>query len=229
MRFVLMSSFECAISNDLCVKNPVKSVKPLKKIPPKGEVFTESDMNKILAFAKTDELFGVQFYMMYHTAMRSQELRALTIDNIDLDKRVVTIEKAIKRDDELGPTKNDKTRYVPIEPDVAAYLSENTPQNVRYILGDSDFVPRGGFRSRYEDFFKRLNKWLKSNGEPAIKRKSSHAVRRTRATIWHKNGMPIAVISELLGHSSTDVTDRYIGLSDVSDLSAAVDKYGTAS
>ena len=69
MRFVLTSSFECAIDNDLCTKNSAKRAATVKKVEPQREAFEESDVAKILEFVKTDELFGLAIYIMFHTGI----------------------------------------------------------------------------------------------------------------------------------------------------------------
>ena len=58
-RFLLTSSFECAVDNDFCTKNPVRRAEIAKKPQAKKEPFTEYETKIILDFAKTDELFGI--------------------------------------------------------------------------------------------------------------------------------------------------------------------------
>jgi integrase len=224
MRFLLNAAFESAIDNDYCDKNPVRRAEVPKKTQPQREAFTEEQVKTIIEFAKTDDLFGLAIYIMFHTGIRSQEMRALTINSIDFVNRIITIDKAVKRNDELGLPKNNKTRYIPVKPEVIKFLAANMRCG-RYIVGNADYVSRDGFRQRYERFFERLNKHLVRNGKEPIPYKSAHSIRHTYATLLQKNGMPIAMVSALLGHESTDVTDKYTHVSDAATLSYAVDKY----
>jgi integrase len=222
MRFILTSSFECAIDNDLCIKNPAKRAASVKKVEPQREAFLEEDVRKILEFTKTDELFGLPIYIMFHTGIRSQEMRALTIEQIDFKTGIITIDRAVKRNGEMGLPKNNKTRYIPLKPEIAEYLNSKLDKDSRYIIGNDHYVTKSGFESRYKWFFDRLNRSL----EQLIDPKSPHAIRHTAATMWQKNGMPISMVAALLGHHSTTVTDKYTHVGDVTTLSQAVNDFG---
>jgi len=224
-KFLLTSAFECAIDNDFCIKNPVKRAEIAKKVQAEKEAYTEEESRIIINFAKTDELFGVAMYIMFNTGIRGGEMRALTVDRIDFENGVITIDRAIKRTGEIGKTKNGKTRYIPLEPEVTEFLKSRLSGKSGYVVGDDYYVTHSGLRGRYEWFFKRLNLFLESDGEKPIVMKSPHSTRHTFGTLRQKHGMPIAMVSELLGHSSTDVTDKYTHLGDVATLSEAVRKY----
>jgi integrase len=225
MRFLLNAAFESAIDNEYCDKNPVRRAEIPNKVQPEREAFTEEQVKTILDFAKTDRLFGLAIYIMFNTGVRSQEIRALTIHKIDFVSNIVTIDKAVKRNGELGLPKNNKTRYIPIKPEVSDFIRSHMWWCGRYIVGNADYVSKEGFRSRYNCFFNRLNKHLLRSKQEPIDGKSPHATRHTYATLLQKNGMPIAMVSALMGHESTDVTDKYTHVSDVATLSEAVDKY----
>ncbi len=55
-----------------------------------------------------------------------------------------------------------------------------------------------------------MKNWCKKAG--IIKNVGTHTMRRSCATILYKKGVPLYTISKILGHSSTDITLRYIGL-----------------
>ena len=228
MRFLLNGAFETAIDNDFCAKNPVRRAEIPKKVPPQKEAFAETDMQTIIEFAKSDKLFGLAIYIMFNSGIRSQEMRALTIDKIDLAKGVITVDSAVKRNGKLGLPKNNRSRYIPLEPEVVEFIAANLDADTRYIIGGDDYVSKEGFRSRYKWFFDRLNKHLAETGKEQIEAKSPHSARHSTATYWQKNGMPIAMVAALLGHHSTDVTDKYTHLDDVGTLSQAVKQYGFA-
>ena len=54
--------------------------------------------------------------------------------------------------------------------------------------------------------------------------KPPHCIRHTYSTDMQRAGVPIAIVSAILGHSSTDVTDKYTHLDNIEDLRNAVDK-----
>jgi integrase len=225
MKFLLNAAFNSAIDNDICIKNPVRSAEIASKEQGEREPFTESETGIIVNFAKSDDLFGLAMFIMLNTGIRSGEMRALTTDRINLDIGFITIDRACKRSGELGKPKNNKTRYIPLEDDVIEFLRERLSQKSGYIIGGDYFVSREGFRSRYLHFFNRMNKHLETTGAEPIPFKSAHCTRHTFGTLRQKHGMPIAMVSALLGHCSTEVTDKYTHLGDIATLTESVNKY----
>jgi len=225
MRFLLNGAFESAIDNDFCAKNPVRRAVIAKKSQPEKEAYTEDETRAIIDFAKTDELFGIPVYIMLNTGIRSQEMRALSIDRIDFENGIIKIDRAVKRTNELGKPKNGKTRLIPLEPEVADFLKSKLHERTGYIIGDDYYVTHSGFRGRYESFFSRLNLFLESKGEKPIQIKSPHSTRHTFSTLRQKSGMPVAMVAALLGHSSLAMTEKYTHFGDVATLSEAVRKY----
>jgi len=225
MRFLLNAAFETAIDNDFCVKNPVRRAEIIKKTQPEREAFSEDEVETVIEFAKIDERFGVPIYILFNTAIRSGEMRAMSPTQVDLKEGVITIDRAVKRTEELGKPKNGKTRYIPIDDEAIAFLADRLDKNAKYLVGGDVYVSRYSFRQRYNYFFDRLNKHLSAQGRETIGRKNPHASRHSCATVWQKRGMPIAIVAALLGHHSTEVTDKYTHLGDVDILSEAVRKY----
>jgi integrase len=224
-KFLLNASFEAAIDNDLCGRNPARNIKLAMKPQTEKEVFTDDETRAIIEFAKTDRLFGVPIYIMFNTGIRSGEMRGMTTEQLDFTKGFIKIDRAIKHTEEIGLPKNNKTRYVPLDDEVIEFLSANIDMSVKYLVGNKHYVSRAGFRSRYQHFFNRLNKHLADNGKEPISYKSAHSTRHTFASIRQKNGMPVAILMEIMGHSSREMTDHYTHVGDIATLSEAVRKY----
>jgi len=66
-----------------------------------------------------------------------------------------------------------------------------------------------------------LETWCKIAG--INKKVGTHTMRRTCATILYKKGVELLTISKILGHSSTDITRRYIGI-DEKDIKKGLDR-----
>ncbi len=65
-----------------------------------------------------------------------------------------------------------------------------------------------------------LRKWC---GLAGIEKKvGTHTMRRSCATIMYQRGVEMFTISKVLGHSSTDITRRYIGI-DEKDIKKGLD------
>lgn len=221
LRFVLNGAFEAAIDNELCYKNPVRRAAiPTKKQEEKS-AYTDAQVQEIHSFAVTDDLFGIPMLILLHTGMRSGELRALRYCDINIKERCIHIEHSIKRDDSLGLPKNGKPRTVPLSVDFAYLLGDliKDKQSTAYVLGDAEhYASAAGLRSRYLCFFKRMHK---SGSDIPIK--SPHCIRHTYSTSMQRAGVPLAIVSAILGHSSTDVTDKYTHLDNIEDLRDAID------
>jgi integrase len=213
------------MSTDLCSKNPVKNAKITKKQPGVKQSFTEDEVRTITNFAKSDKKFGIPILIMLNTGIRSGEMRALTINKIDFESGIVTVDTAVKCTDELGLPKNGKPRIVPLDGETLRFLKSKVNREKKYFIGDTYYVSKSGFRNRYDSFFKRLNKTLIKIGAEPIASKTPHATRHTFSTLLQKNGMPIAIVAELLGHSSTKITENYTHLGDANILSQAIKKY----
>jgi integrase len=221
----LNAAFETAIDNDICDKNPVRRAEIASKAQDEKEAFSEDEVTTILDFAKTDELFGVVMFLLLSTGIRGGEARALSADRINLTEGYLTIDRAIKRTGVLGKPKNGRTRYIPLEPEVVEFLKTKLHDKSGYIMGGDFYVTHSGLRGRYEWFFDRLNRHLAENGEPTIEIKSPHCCRHTFSTLCQKRGMPIAMVAELMGHSTIEMTKKYTHFGDISTLSEAVRKY----
>lgn len=66
-----------------------------------------------------------------------------------------------------------------------------------------------------------LNRWCTAAG--IAKRVGTHTMRRTCATILYKKGVELLTISKILGHTTTDITRRYIGM-DEKDIKKGLEK-----
>lgn len=59
---------------------------------------------------------------------------------------------------------------------------------------------------------------------PDLPKLHPHILRRTRATKWHRSGVPMEVIAEILGHSSVDTTRASYAFSSPKSLKSHIDK-----
>lgn len=223
LRFILNGAFEAGIDNDLCYKNPVRHASIPNKKQEEKTAYSPSEIQIIHNFALNDDLFGLPMLILLHTGIRSGELRALKYNDIDIDSRSINITHSIKRDNTIGPPKNGKPRCVPFSVEFAEILKSKikTKNKQLYIIGDEpDYTTASGLRSRYQAFFRRMNK----ASETKIEMKPPHCIRHTYSTDMQRAGVPVAIVSAILGHSSTDVTDKYTHLDNIEDLRNAIDK-----
>ena len=94
----------------------------------------------------------------------------------------------------------------------------------RQPRGGSPFVfpsPRDGTRPRTSD----LTLWDTVRREAGIEDVRLHTLRHTVASHAVMNGVPVPVVSRLLGHSNAQMTLRYAHLAD-RDIEAAAERVG---
>lgn len=139
-------------------------------------------------------LFYAYIALLINTGCRSGELLTLTWDNVDLDRRYIVIRNSL--------SKNKKTIYKPLN---------NTAFNLLDSLNkDNDFVfynPKT--QNRYKTF---RRAWLLTLDNLDFNCRI-HDLRHTFASLLVSQGVPIYHISQLLGHSDTRITQKYVHLS----------------
>ncbi|KMQ37574.1 hypothetical protein AAX19_09300 [Oenococcus oeni] len=152
---------------------------------------------------KTD-LTGAEriILLMSETGMRSAEARALTLDRIDFANSLLKIDRSWDSIDHcFKPTKNRKCRYVTI--------SDNLKNKIQsFHLFSEDFI--GTNREGYPMSTNAINKRLRYLADDLkISVRTSHALRRSYASLLFEQGIEITAVSELLGHSSIQVTENF--------------------
>jgi integrase len=146
---------------------------------------TEDEFQKILSLLSADVLPVV--VIAYHTAMRLGEILALRWKNIDLKRRLFLFETE----------KTGKQRAVALHPKIVK-LFQPLPK------GFGDTLLFGLKRDRVERV------WQRACKKAGVKGAWVHDLRRTRATIWHKEeGLPQDLIMHMTGHRTDSMFRRY--------------------
>lgn len=141
------------------------------------------------------------------TGMRIGEICALKWTDIDLKKRQITVNKTLQRICIknkksvllIGKTKTTSgSRIIPINNFLYDFLLGLKPNNRDTYFLTNVSIPKEP--RNYRKIYKTLLKKLK------IKSVTFHCLRHTFATRLIENKVDIKTISELLGHSSTNIT-----------------------
>lgn len=155
-----------------------------------------------------------------YTGVRVGELVALRWADVDLDARTVRVARAMTREPHRGivvtPTKTEASdRLVPLaEPIVIALRAHRAVQaqhrlNVGPAWQDLDllFPSAVGTPQDPRNVLRRFQAALDRAGIPRMR---WHDLRHCCASLMLSAGIPLAVVSELLGHSSIQITkDTY--------------------
>ncbi|MBR2714728.1 MAG: site-specific integrase [Ruminococcus sp.] len=256
--------FRYLIEQEVITKNPMQSVPMIRKsnfyaqqgkeILPTTDtitVFTDEEIVKLKAECKKTWGTGKRFYQqcsayifMLNTGLRTGEMLGLKNSNIDLENRVVYIQRGAKeiykrdgvkatsgREVVIGKTKSaTSNRVVPLNNTAIEMVKELREEF--YFGEDSPLVPdEHGNVTKPTNFRKRFYRILEAAG---IEQKGLHSLRHTFATNL-VNGVkqPDGTIKcltprqagDLLGHSTSQITEMYYVKRDNSRLIGITDNF----
>jgi len=176
------------------------------------------------------------------SSLREKEVMFAEWDDLDFDKGTIRVHA--KKD--VGFTvKNHESRIVPLPTDLVDALRERYKKRPhdRWIFVSESGKPEGHFLRKLKTLALRagLNcgrcRTILSKGSYDHKATAQvtcktnniceqwklHRFRKTRATRWMENGIPIRNIQKWLGHRSLETTMVYLGLTGVEELRSKID------
>jgi integrase len=196
------------------VEDKLAKVNPVKQLPtatrrlfrpaydPKTTPYIKRADDIRRVFLALPEPINVAFAIGSMAGLRTGEVRALRWESVDLDRQKIHIVESVD-----GPLKDKDPREVPIQNSLLPVLRE---WHMR-TGGKGLVVPpmRGGMRQHCDDHTmgRELRKALEGIGHRRLT--WYQATRHTMASQWVLAGGSITKLSELLGHSTTDLTRRY--------------------
>jgi len=146
------------------------------------------------------------FSLMFWTGIRIGELLALTLDDFDFDKRVLSVSKSFQSIDGREVVTEPKTqkskRVVPLPEKLCAVVKEYTGHLYDYNPDERLFP----FTKSY--FHKEMTKGCEASG---VERIRLHDLRHSHASLLIEMGVPILLVSERLGHEDVETTLRTYG------------------
>lgn len=226
VRGVLRPAFQMAVDDDVLVKNPFQFelVDVVVNDSVMREAVTIDQMRKFLRFVHDDVVYCKYYevvYILFHTGMRISEFCGLTLDDIDLEKNTVRIERQLQRTSGMKyiiqPTKtNAGRRIIPITDEIAEMFksiieNRTAPKIERVIDGYSGFlffdknnypVVALHWEHRFKRMVNRYNEIYKIQ-MPSI---TPHVCRHTYCSNQAKAGMNPKTLQYLMGHSDISVT-----------------------
>jgi integrase len=159
---------------------------------------TRAEQERLLLAARDPIRSMLAVYML--TGLRRDELVFLRWDDVDLEHRIITVQRGRK-----GPTKGGKFRYVPVNDALLPVL-----RRWRLLSGDIAglvFPGRHG-RARAASAVTQMFK-LTLKRAALDQSLRLHDLRHTYASHFIRDGGDIFRLSKYLGHTSVVVTERY--------------------
>lgn len=231
IRTVLCDLFSYAMDNDLCTKNPAKGIKIIGTDKRKIVTLSREDQRDFFFMAK-----GCFYYNLYvvavNTGLRSGELRALTLDDIDFENNTINVTKTLtyfrksSKDDFLGykisiPKTKSSIRTVPMNSICRKAIEDqvqqlNTLPPIDYdsdVLGKLLFVTRNNrplmdevLGSSIRTVRNNVNKIRASQNQPLMPKFSAHLLRHTSCSRMAEAGVDPRTLQDIMGHASMKMT-----------------------
>ena len=263
--YVLLNEyFRYLYQQEILVKNPMANVEMLKKanfmsaqgkenLPPADTitVFSEEEIDKFKAEAFSQFSNGKRKYqqaaayiLMLNTGLRTGEALGLLNSDIDLDNRVMHVQRGVKEVSKREGVTGKSGREVIVGKLKSATSKRDIPLNdtaiemikdlrSEYNFGeDTPLIPdENGEVTRPVNFRKRFYRILKAAG---IETKGLHSLRHTFATrlingTKDKNGniksLTPRQVADLLGHTTSEITELYYVKRDMKMLNGITDGF----
>lgn len=205
--------FDYAIRNDINIKKYSsfidigKKTTKLERVP-----FEENEID--LMWDNVDRMdFIDTILILIYTGMRVGELLDIEIDNVYIDKKYMR-----------GGSKTEagKNRVIPLHdrilPLVTKWYNNAKLHNSKYLIYNYEYDKMlywNYYHEKWEKIIEQLN--LSPNHKP-------HDTRHTFATRMDRTDANKLCIKRILGHASTDITDKVYTHKDIQDLLDTVNK-----
>ena len=183
---------------------------------PKGKTKEKNLLDKTEQTRLNNYLIGnptlsnVGILLSAATGIRIGELCALKWENINLEKRIMTVRNTVQRIKNIGgdtatklvvtsPKSSSSVREIPLPEFIVPILSELKTNNSCYLLsGTGSIVEPRVMQYRFKHILKELK----------LSDVSFHSLRHHYASKLLLMNIPQKYIAELMGHSSTDMIER---------------------
>lgn len=176
--------FEKAFVNELIEKNPMLVIEKPKHRRVKGNALTNEDEKKLVSMFEENN--ADVFLICLYQGLRRGEVLALTIADVDFQKKTLTISKSLNFKNQIDTTKNESSnRVMP--------LFEKTEK----ILIKYQKVQGRIFPAASQTLEKEFLKYSKNFDI----RYTIHSLRHTFVTKCQESGIPLHIIQSWVGHT----------------------------
>ena len=202
----LKKYFQYLEDNSHIFLSPVKDYTTLQYQRKRYPTLNQEEIESILQNIKTDHPLCLKgkaiIELAYSSALRLQEIYNLKITDIDFRKELLFIEQS----------KGQKDRVVPVGKEalywVEKYITEVRPKYIKNKTHNFVFIShKTGEKLTVWGIRWAIQEALKKSGINPIK---PYSLRSTAAIALLLNGMSIAYISKLLGHTDIRTTQIYL-------------------
>ncbi len=196
------------------IVNPMDGITMPRKTKPNIRLLDETEQKKLQQYINENQnLTTAGIALTMATGLRIGELCALQWKDIDLEKRILTVRKTLQRIQVKGgknktkiiitdPKSESSVRNIPIPDFMVEILQKFQGKSENFLLsGTEKPVEPRTIQYRFAGILKSVNL-------PSV---HFHALRHMFASKCIKLGFDVKALSEILGHSSVEITlNRYV-------------------
>jgi integrase len=208
---IFSTFFNVCIQLDLIKTNPIlgfdKKIKSHKENIEQHIPYNDKDLKTILDYLDLNDKYCAFFCrMIYYTCLRPNEIRGLKLENIDLNKNIITIPASVKK-----VTTNGEKDYIEINESFKPYLEKlNLSQYPKdyFLTGSSTNIvgeKRVGENTPYNKLFVVLKKLKLDN-----KGYDLYSFKHTSNIKKYLNGWTLSEIMKANRHTSISTTEIYL-------------------
>ena len=205
----LSTLLKCGVEWGVIEQMPVQ-VRRLRVSKTTMDFFDFDEYDKLVAAAKELDPRLLVFVLLAGDAgLRAGEIRGLYWDSVDLERRMLTVQRA-EWSGEITTPKYDKIRTLPMTTRLADGLRD-------LARGPGPFViyTNRGEHSELRSLTRGCQRsWLsRALRRAGLRDKGPHTLRHTFCSHLAMRGAPASAIQKLAGHSALVTTERYMHLS----------------
>ncbi len=210
---------DAAVRDGRMAKNPFAAVRRPRITPVEARFLEPAQIRELLKGA-SDSRYRLLFEFLVHTGMRRGEALALTWADVDLDAELVRIRGTLARIDGeltvLEPKSARSRRTIPLSEPAADVLKrvhgrttlERSQAAQLWIDSNHVFVTDIGEPCDPRNALRALKAAARQAGLDGI---GLHTLRHSAASVMLSEGVPLNVVSQILGHSGISITADVYG------------------
>ena len=195
-----------AILNDGCerydIPSPARGIKPLKQKRSEIYPFSLAEVDQLVANVRDD--YRTYITMRCLTGLRTGEANGLQWGDIDFERNVIRVERAVSRDGDDELKTDLSKREVPMVPRVRAALEEHKAQST----ADCQWVFHSPAGNPIDEVNFTNRVWYPLLRYLGLAQRRPYHMRHTAATLMLASGENPEWVAKVLGHSTAEMLFR---------------------